>query len=241
MTGFGKGLVLAVALFLAACGSRDLAFRIQYDTVDGLKKGADLMHGDTVIGRVNDIQYTDSGNIEVLVTIDEPYRALAKSDALFVIASVAGKEQDKNVELVERSASGNVNSNATPPSADSMLIAENQLVQGADPFSGKAQQWQNQLNNVFQSFSDGVSKAWSNWEEKNLDQQLLFMEKELDRIIGQIKNLGESSRKQLETEVIPQLKQQIELLKKKLQALGRENELDPIEKKMDTVTELVEA
>jgi paraquat-inducible protein B len=222
-----QSILLSITILLTACGSDDLSFHIQYDDVGGLKSGALLRHGQDTVGRVDDIKYTEAGNFDVTVTIDEPYIAAAKSNTLFMIStSDAGS---KFINLID------VNTGAA------QLIKEDQLIVGADSYSGTSQQWQNQINKVINTFSESVSKAWSDWERQTLDEQVAYIERELDKVIAQLKNLSESARQSIETEVMPQLRQQIELLKKRLEALESEDKLGPIEKKLETIDEMVEA
>lgn len=222
-----NSILFSLAILLSGCSSDDLSFHLQYDEVSGLKTGALLKHDQNTVGRVDSIEYTDAGKFDVKVTIEEPYIAAAKANTLFMIStSDAGS---KYIHLVD------VKGGVAEP------IKEDQLVIGADSYSGTSQQWQNQINSVINSFSESVSKAWSDWERQTLDEQVAYIERELDKVIAQLKNLSEAARKSIETEVMPQLRQQIELLKKRLEALGSEDKLAPIEKKLETIDDLVEA
>ena len=212
--------------FISACGQNNLIFQVEYDDVHGLKKGASLVYGDTTIGKVEDIKYTDDGLFMVAVNLQEQSRALATNTALFYISDGQGTN-NKVLELVESGEQENV------------PIIEGQIVKGTSKVSGMTQKLQNQLGDALQLFSNDMRDSWLDWKEQTLDQQMSYLEEELDHILLALENFSESTRRELETTVIPELNEQIELLKRKLEEFGRENELDNIEKKMDEINELI--
>ena len=222
-----KFLVLALAIILSACGKNDLIFQIEFDAVDGLKGGDLLMHGENIIGNVEDIQYSDKGNFLIDVNLQEQFRPLATHSALFYISDSHGSES-KVLELVESSGE------------DNSPILEDQIIKGSNKVSGVTQKLQNQFGGALQSFSDSIQNSWTDWQEQTLDQQIAHLEQELDRILVELEDLTTSARKKLETTVIPQINKQIEALKEKLDELDRERELDDIEKKLDEINELIE-
>jgi len=222
-----KFLVLALAIILSACGKNDLIFQIEFDAVDGLKGGDLLMHGENIIGNVEDIQYSDKGNFLIDVNLQEQFRPLATHSALFYISDSHGSES-KVLELVESS------------SEDNSPIQEDQIIKGSNKVSGMTQKLQNQFGDALQSFSYSLQNSWIDWKEQTLDQQIAHLEKELDRILVELEGLTTSAREKLETTVIPQINKQINALKEKLEELGRESELDDIEKKLDDINELIE-
>ncbi len=219
-------LVLLAVIFMSACGQNNLIFQIVYDDVDGLTKGAPLVYGESIIGTVEAIQYTDEGKFMVGVNVNEPSRTLATHSALFYISDAQGSD-NKVLELVDSSEE------------EGSLILEGQIVKGSSKVSGMTQKLQNQFGDALQLFSDNVKGSWVDWKEQTLDQQMAYLEKELDRILLELEDFSASTRKQIETTVIPELNKQIEALRETLEEFGREHELDDIEKKMNDINELI--
>ncbi len=217
-----------MALFLAACQVGNLAFQVEYQNIDGLKKGASLTHDDETIGSVTEIEYTDQGTFLVGVEIEEAYRPLASQSALFYISE--NSSSNKVIELVNDDKPG------TQP-----LIEEGQVIKGSDRLSGMSQKFQNQFNNAVESLSNSIQSSWENWKEETLEQQMSYLEEELNQLQEKAENLSESMRKDYETRILPELNKQIDALKKQLEELGREDELQGIEKKMDELNGLIEA
>ena len=226
MKYLGQLLVLLAVTFMSACGQNNLIFKIEYDDVDGLTKGAPLVHEESIIGAVEDIQYTDEGKFMVGVNLNEQSRTLATNSALFYISDGEILE-NKVLELVDSGEE------------ESSPILEGQTVKGSSKVSGMTQKLQNQFGDALQLFSDNVKGSWVDWKEQTLDQQMVYLEQELDRILLELENFSASTRKQLETTVIPELNKQIEALRETLEEFGREHELDGIEKKMSDINELI--
>ncbi len=219
--------ILLSTLLLSAC-SGDLSFRIAYEEVDGLTKGAPVMHDGSEVGRVEDILYTEQGNFLVDVTVQKAFAPLVNHSALFYISDNEAADA-KVIELVEGEP-GDVSS-----------IEEGQIVQGSNRFTGMAQKFQNQMGDTLSSLTDSVKNTMSQWKEQTLEQQMEYVESELDRLMAAIQDMSADARHQIETQIIPELNEQFETLKKKLEELGREDELDGIEQKMENLNELIEA
>ena len=220
-------LVLALVIILSACGKNNLIFQVEFDAVDGLKDGDLLVHGENVIGNVEDVQYSDKGNFLVDVNLQKQFRPLATHSALFYISDSHDSES-KVLELVKSS------------SEDNLFILEDQIIKGSTKASGMTQKLQNQFEDALQLLSNSLESSWVDWKEQTLDQQIAHLEEELDRILVELEGFTTSARKEFEENVIPQINKQINALKEELEKLGKESELDDIEKKLDDINELIE-
>jgi len=67
-------------------------------------------------------------------------------------------------------------------------------------------------------------------------EQIKRLEKELDRLLADVQYLGEEMKHRLKTEILPRIKETIEELRRKLKELGREEELVPVERKVEELT-----
>ncbi|WP_141215511.1 hypothetical protein [Hahella sp. CCB-MM4] len=228
MLRISKLLFLPIAFILVACQTGGLAFQIEYQDVEGLRKGAPLTHEEETIGTVKNIEYTDQGTFLVGVEMADQYRHLANQSAFFYISE--DSSSNKIVELVDNDEPG-----AHP------MIEEGQVIKGSNRITGMSQKFQNQFNSAVESLSNSIQSSWKNWKEETLEQQMAYLEEELNQLKEQAGDLSEKMRKDYETRILPELNKQIDALKKQLEELGRENELDGIEKKMDELNGLIEA
>lgn len=228
MSLFSRVCVLCVTLFLSACGEDDLQFQILFNEIDGLKTGAPLVHKDNAIGHVEDIVYSEENGFYVHALVDEMHRPLATQSALFYVRTSSDSDQAE-LEMI---------SSAEP---DAIPIAEHQVIKGSSRLGGMSKKFQNQLGGVLQAFSEGIKQSWNGLTEQSVDDQMSYLDEEMERLASQLKDLGETARKQFEQDVMPRLKQQLESLKERLKGSDREDEIEPIEKKFDQLNELIEA
>ncbi|PID43390.1 MAG: hypothetical protein CSA52_02505 [Gammaproteobacteria bacterium] len=215
---------------LAGC-SNDLNFKVEYQDGQGLKKGDSVVYGDEKIGAVSDVNYTDQGKIRVDVVVLEKYRNLARQSALFYISDSKGTDA-KVIELV---------TGQSDQAEQALPIAEGQIIQGNTRVSGLTQKLQNRFGQALQSFSEDMQNQWQEWKSGTIDKQVDQLEKGLDRILKDIENLGKNTRDQIKTELLPMINRQIEALRRHLEELGREKDIDSIDKKMEEIKGYIEA
>lgn len=221
-------LFIAISLTLLTGCNKDLGFIIEYDDADGLKKGDAIVHGDNIVGEIEDIQYTDSGKIQVEVSIKEAYRSLAQHSSLFYVGDIESTA-DKVIEVVTGSSD-----KAAP-------IEDGQVIKGADKMGGIAQKFSNQFGQAVQKFSKSMQSSWQEWKNETLDEQIDYLDAELDKIIVKAKDLNERTRKYLKEEIMPEINRKMEDLRKQLEQQDREEELDGIETKLNKVEKYLEA
>ncbi len=215
-----------VVLFLAGCIASGVNFTIRYDAVDGLKNNAPLMHGDQIIGKVNKIIYTDQGNFEVHVTVDESHHKLATDSALFVIADDPKTKGVQIIKLITSDKPGSV-------------IQDEQVIQGSTKLSGLAREMQNQIGESIQSFASSIDQSISNWLDKNTEPTVEQLNNKLDQLLKEAKALGENANRHIQTDVIETLKQHIEQLKQQVEELNQDDTTDELEKKVDELEHLM--
>jgi uncharacterized protein YukE len=220
--------MITVSLLVAGCFEQDLEFKIRYQTVDGLKKGASLIHDNQVIGTVNDVIYTDKGDFEVQVTVTEPHVGLATDSTLFFIANAPNGKDERIIRLVEDDILG------TP-------LKAGQTVEGSTALSGIAKDFQNQIDSTLLSLSSSIDRIWSEWQEQTSEEHFARLENELDQLIEEAKTLGDKANSRLKNDIVPKIRQQIDMLKQHLDELGNDQSIDQIEQKMERLDDALEA
>jgi len=218
-----------VSLFvLVGCLNQDLNLTIRYQEVGGLKEGAALIHGDETIGAVEEVIYTSQGDFEVKVAINEPFAALATESALFIITDNPAAETERAVMLITDDAPGSP-------------LADGQVVQGSSAVAGMALELENLLNSTVSSLGSSIEESLQQFSDENVEQHLIYLEQQLDKLIGQAKAFSDSANATFKNDVLPQIKQQIEVLKQQLKSLGKDKSIEPIEKKYRDLEGTLEA
>lgn len=220
-------VVLTVSL-LTGCFEQDLEFNIRYQEVNGLTEGAALIHGDEVVGSVDEINYTRQGDFEVQVTIAEPHTNLATDTVLFVVTEDPNAENDRVIKLI-------TDDNRGEP------LKNGQTIEGSTALSGIAQEFQNQISSTLFSFAEGLDRSLAKLKEQNVDEHLSGLQNELDELINEAKTLSDSANEKLEHDIVPKIRQHIEQLKEELNNLGKDQSIDEIEQKINDLEGALEA
>ncbi|QUJ66455.1 hypothetical protein KDD30_09745 [Photobacterium sp. GJ3] len=217
-----------VVLFLAGCIASGVNFSIRYDAVNGLKNNASLMHDNQVIGKVNEIIYTEQGHFEVRVTVDEAFQTLATDSALFVITDNAKAKDAQIIQLIPNDKPGT-------------RIQDGQVIQGSTKLAGIAKKMQNQLGKSLQSFAASMDRSFSNWVDNTAEPTADQLDNELDQLIEEAKSFGHDANDRIQADVIETLKQHIERLKQQMNERNQDDAIDPLEKKVEALEHLMQA
>ncbi|PWI32364.1 hypothetical protein DI392_14935 [Vibrio albus] len=215
-------------LFLAGCMESGVNFTIRYDAVDGLKNNAPLMHGDQIIGKVNEVIYTDQGNFDVNVTVDESHHTLATDSALFVITDDSKVKGVQIIKLITSDSPGT-------------LIQDQQVIQGSTKLTGIAREVQNQIGESLQSLASSIDQSISTWIDKTAEPTVEQLESELDQLLEEAKALGADAKERIEADVVETIKQHIQRLKQQMDGLNQDDTIDQLEKKVDELEHLMQA
>ncbi|WP_330959811.1 hypothetical protein [Photobacterium sp. 53610] len=224
----GKFCFSLVVLFLAGCIESGVNFSIRYDAVNGLKNNALLMHDDQVIGKVNEIIYTEQGHFEVHVTVDEAFQSLATDSALFVITDNAKAKETQMIKLISNDKPGT-------------FIQDGQVIQGSTKFTGIAKEMQNQLGKSLQSFASSIDRSFSNWVDNTAEPTADQLDNELDQLIEEAKSFGHDAKDRIQADVVETLKQHIERLKLQMNERNQDDSIDQLEKKVEELDHLMQA
>jgi ribosomal protein S13 len=203
-------------------------FTIRYDAVDGLKNNAPLMHGDQIIGKVNEVIYTEQGNFDVNVTVDESHHSLATDSALFVITD---DPKAKGTQIIKLITSDNPGT----------LIQDDQVIQGSTKLTGIAREVQNQIGESLQSLASSIDQSISTWIDETAEPTVEQLESELDQLLEEAKALGADAKERIESDVVETIKQHIQRLKQQMDGSNQDDTIDQLEKKVDELEHLMQA
>ena len=208
-------LFIMAHLFLFGCMNSDLDFIIKFNSVDGLKKGGDVIYEKQPIGSVDDIVYTEQGIFLVNVSIKKEFADRATKSTLFVIA---GETNEKFVKLILGDAPG-------------IQLTEGETVNGSSQLEGVTREFTNKLSDSVSLFAESINKVIADIDEEAIEKQIKYFERELDRLIDQASKMTETKKKTLNQKVIPQLKDKLDKFELSLKELDMEYEFERLKKK----------
>jgi len=197
-------------------------FRIRFRDVHGLHKGNPVYFEDAVIGDVQEVAYTDSGVFLVGVSIQKDFISAATDASRFYIDGNPENTAQKVIRVVQLGKGGNP-------------IEEDAVIEGQTKYAVLYEQFAYQLGQNLTIFEAGVNEFLRELQGFSTDEQIEELEKQLDAIMADLGRMTHAMKHKLENEILPLLRRKIEELRKRLEGTGQEEDLGPIDQKMNAI------
>ncbi|MBI9089086.1 MAG: MCE family protein [Desulfobacterium sp.] len=211
-------LVLVSTLFFVGCTPLD--FTVTFEDINGLKVGDPVLVDKIQVGRVTAVSPPGNGTYAVSVEIDSDFKAFMTEHAIFRLKPPAATP-GQTVLMVTQAAPG-----GTPLQKGAIVQgAEAPSLPGISGISGMLKQ----LETGFEQFMDQVGKIPESEEYKELESAM-------DTLAKEMKASGKEVRETLKNEILPKLRKDLEMLKKRLEDRGQA--VEPLEKKLDTLRDI---
>lgn len=207
---------------LIGCMDSTHDFRIRFRDVHGLHKGNPVYFEDAVIGDVQEVAYTDSGVFLVGVSIQKDFISAATDASRFYIDGNPENTAQKVIRVVQLGKGGNP-------------IEEDAVIEGQTKYAVLYEQFAYQLGQNLTIFEAGVNEFLRELQGFSTDEQIEELEKQLDAIMADLGRMTHEMKDKLENEILPLLRRKIEELRKRLEGTGQEEDLGPIDQKMNAI------
>jgi hypothetical protein len=218
--------LISAVLFMVLAGCTDGAaeFKIRFNDVHGLRKGAPVYFDENVIGAVREIDYTDEGVFLVSVAIRKAFASDATDASRFYIDRDPEKGSQKVIRMVQLKPGGRP-------------IAEDAVVDGQTRYAVLYEQFARELGQNIAALESGIEAFLNELQGFPADEQIAELEQQLDAIIADLGTMSHAMKDKLEHEILPLIREKIEDLRKRLAGSGRENALEPLDRKLHTIHE----
>ncbi|WP_020676174.1 MlaD family protein [Geopsychrobacter electrodiphilus] len=242
-------------LLLFGCKDSPLQFSVQFETLGDLKAKVPVYLDETRIGKVDQITSTDDGNFLVKVSIAPEYRSKLTQNAKFYIGQDPQNANSSALRGVQKVAGGTPLEDGTivqgvkaPSLIDSLISALKQnadeasatLQHKVEEFKLSAAAKSNELSRQLEKSLADINQQFRELDLSNRftpsDEEISQLKDALDTFIDEFERAGKQLQDQLRTEVIPQLRQELEALKKRLERDRREEKIKEIEVKLNELT-----
>jgi len=205
-------LLIATLFVIQACGEKDLNLKIRFDQVQGLKQGNRVVFEQNHIGDVNQVVYTEQGAFLVDISILNNFAASATEHSRFLIVSDPKHESNKAVEMIHIHEGGT-------------LLEKNATVEGSTQSAVLFHQIFDGIEGGLKAFEEQVEQFSKNFRGIPESDEFKKLGLEYDRLTEELKKSGQAARKKIENELLPQLRKEMEKLRKELEALGHGDEI----------------
>lgn len=217
-------ILMMLPLVLWACKDI-LKIKIRYDQIEGLEKGDRVVFEDNHIGAVTDVSYTKDGDYLAEIGIKKSFANAATEDSEFFIVDDSEEEGKKAIEVIQTKTGGTpLKDGAIVEGSTKSAISFGDLPEALEK---GLEGFQEQLQKVF----EGLSAIPESKEFKDLQGELESLGKQMSKSTG-------SAKEKLEKDVLPQLKEEIEKLRKRMEEMGRGKEVEPLEMQLKKMEEM---
>ncbi|MFO7751102.1 MAG: MlaD family protein [Desulfobacteraceae bacterium] len=212
-------LICSGILLFFGCSS-SLDYKIAFNETNGLGTGDDVLFEKNPVGKVDKIVYRKQGDYLVSVHIQQEFSAAVTSNSRFHIGNSPLNSEEKAV-IITLSEKGGA------------PLKSGSVIQGNSQPSPLVE-----ITPYLETFEKSFNKFVSDLKTIPETEEYKKLEGQLDRFVNDIKEKGESARKKFNKETLPAIKKELEVLRKKLEELGREEEIKPLEKKFDNLKDV---
>lgn len=221
---FLRLVLLSVLLLpsMVACSGGAPEFKIRFGDVHGLRKGDALYLDASTIGKVDKVAYTDTGVFLVSVSIQKEFASAATDTSKFYIDVDPQERQQRAIRVVQLEKGGRP-------------IEDGAIVDGDTKYTVLYEQFASQLGKNIAVLESGINAFIKELQGVPESEQIRELERQLDEIIADLGNMSSEMKTKLENEILPLLREKIEELRKSLERIGRGDDLESIDRKMDAI------
>ncbi len=209
---------------LLACIS-SLQFTVFYDRDEGLKQEDPVLWNQQEIGKVHSVKQNPQGRLAVGLEIGRDFREKVTEKSRFLIQADPQNYWQKHIEMVNLAEGGNPLPNGAEIEGSTYLSL--QLERGSRGLAAwstllmqELERWQKELNEL-------PEEEWY----KDLERQL-------DYWLSEIGQAGVETRRYFKEEVLPRLEETVRELEKRLKELGKKNEAEILNIKLEELKQL---
>ena len=217
--------LVLLLLATAACTERDLGLSIRYDRINGLTEGARVLMDRNEVGRVTGIAYTSEGDFQVKIIIRREFRqAATENSRFFIIVDPAGKER-RAIAMLQVRPGG-------------IPLSDGATVAGATPYSARLEKFLAGVEDRVGELQERIKALGEDVRRIPESEAVRKLERQLADFAAELQRQGRETREKLLNEVLPRLEAALENLRRRLHELGREDELEPLERQWETIREI---
>jgi ABC-type transporter Mla subunit MlaD len=214
-----KHVAWMLAGLMAAACSANLDIAIRFNALHGLQSADRVLVDAQPVGEVRQVTYTDRGDFLVAVRIEAAYAAKAMRESLFFIGEDPSREGRKAVEII-------------PPLEGGSPLAGGDVVTGMSGWAARLRRMQDQMAAAIGKLAEHYGALRDEAQNLSQSEEIRRLDQTLDRILEDLQHLGRDARETLRTEVMPWIVGTLEALHRELEALGRSDQLDPLDEKV---------
>ena len=218
-------MIVIVSMIGLGCEAQNLNLFIRFDHIDGLKSNDSVIFETNRIGKVDEVTYTKKGDYLVELMIHKAYTNAITEHVRFFIVSDPQDNGRSAVEMIQILKGGKP-------------LQNNTVLEGSNKSSAIIERLEKDLEKGMESFRKQFNEFAEELKEIPDSEAFKKLENELENLYDKMKRSGKDVRDMIQKEMLPRLEQELENLRKRLHEKGREDELKPLEIKMEEIRKI---
>lgn len=218
-------ILMIVSIIGLGCEAENLNLFIRFDHIDGLKSNDSVIFETNRIGKVDEVTYTKKGDYLVELMIHKAYTNAVTEHVRFFIVSDPQYNGRSVVEMIQILKGGRP-------------LQNNTVLEGSSKSSAIFERLEKDLEKGMESFRKELNEFAEELKKIPDSEAFKKLEDELADIYEKMKQSGKEVREMIQKEILPRLEQELENLRKRLHEKGREDELKPLEIKMEEIRKI---
>lgn len=218
-------ILLIVSIIGLGCDAENLTLSIRFDQIDGLKSNDSVIFETNRIGKVEEVSYTKNGDYLVELKIHKPYMNAVTEHVRFYIDPDPQNNGRSAVEMIQILKGGKP-------------LQNNTVIEGSTKSSAIIERVEKDLEMGMENFRKEFNELTEELKKIPDSEAFKKLEDELVNLYEQMKQSGKDAREMIQKEILPRLEQELEKLRERLHEKGRENELKPLEIKMEEIRKI---
>ena len=217
----GPACVLLLFLLTSwGWGDKGLEIQVRFEKIKGLAAEHGVFFEDRNIGRVKKVAFGPDGKYRVDLFIRKDFANAADTETFFVIKSNPENKKEPAVWLFRGPTLG------TP-------LEDGAVVQGSGLFSWFFSQMEDRLGKALAGLSVKAQDLFQDLDNLLNKKQIEKLQKILDKMAQELARSGQEAKDRFKNEVLPGLREKMADLQKRLKALKREKEAEPLQRRLD--------
>lgn len=218
-------ILMTVLIIVLGCEAGNLNLFIRFDHIDGLKSNDSVIFETNRIGKVDGVTYTKKGDYLVELMIHKAYTNAVTEHARFFIVSDPQNKGRSVLEMIQILKGGSP-------------LQNNTVLEGSSKSSAIIERLEKDIEKGMESFRKEFNEFAEELKKIPDSEAFKKLEDELVNLYEKMKQSGKEVREMIQKEILPRLEQELENLRKRLQEKGREDELKPLEIKMEEIRKI---
>lgn len=211
-------------LFVIAmgCKAQPIELHVTYDQLSGVSKGDRVLLTNNAAGSVAAIQYNDDQTFTVDLAVDSGFAHALTEHARFYVIDDPGAEGRKAIDIRLSQPGG-------------LPLKSGAVVPGSKAQDDLSEHLQKEIQGVIRFFKETLEEMESDVRQVPETEAYQQIKKSLEALAAAIKQKEKQTREKIKRQWLPRIQRELDDLRRRLEAYGRQDELKPLEVEMDRI------